>query len=67
MASQAYRQSSVQRPDAARLADEWANVGLCGGMFRPVKSVAAAAWSRAAGHPGRESEARGPRNQRCCQ
>ena len=66
MASQAYRQSSVQRPDAARLADEWANVGLCGGMFRPVKGVAAA-WPRAAGHPSRESEARGPRNQRCCQ
>jgi len=35
-------------------------------MFRPVKGVAAA-WSRAAGHPSRESEARGPRNQRCCQ
>lgn len=67
MASQAYSQPGVQRPDPARLADEWANVGLCGGMFRPVNRLAARPQPRPAGRPSRESEASGPRNQRCCQ
>lgn len=52
------------RPGAARLADEWANVGLCGGMFRPVSALA----------PGEAPHRRQPsagapaqgRNQRCC-
>lgn len=63
MASHKDGQSQAERHDAARLADEWANVGLCGGMFRPVRSFGAGV-RRIPPPPG--GEARGPRNQRCC-
>ncbi len=54
------------RLGAARLADEWANVGLCGGMFRPVSgSEPAAGEVRPVRPPALDPLSQG-RNQRCC-
>lgn len=40
MAPHISNQSMRDRLDAAQLAAEWANVGVCGGMFRPVNGLA---------------------------
>ncbi len=54
------------RPGAARLADEWANVGLCGGMFRPVSGSEPAAGEVRPAHPPVLDPPAHGRNQRCC-
>ncbi|NLE52233.1 MAG: hypothetical protein GX613_12595 [Chloroflexi bacterium] len=66
MASQKNEQSSADRRNKARLADEWANVGLCGGMFRPVRKVGVGVEIAAERRLADLSDNHAPRNQRCC-
>jgi len=40
MAPHISNQSMRDRLDAAQLAAEWANVGVCGRMYRPVNGLA---------------------------
>ncbi len=68
MAQEAKAPSQDVRAHQEQVAAEWANVGLCGGMYRPAAGEQPGHHDREPEHnpPPRVNEAEWQPNNRCC-